>query len=91
MDGARAHGLPHGATLILFLSLDDRPEGGIFSASQEMPPLDDPHLVEVRVVPNFPADVWAFALAGGLPVDEDHSNDSTWAPWWPDGVPIWTR
>jgi hypothetical protein len=30
-------------------------------------------------------------LAGGLPVDIDHSNDSTWLEWWEEAEPVWSR
>lgn len=79
--------------MILYLEHSTDPYGGHLSASAAEPdPASFRRTVdEVRVVENFPDDVWALALAGGLPVDEDHSNDSTWLPWWDDAAPAWSR
>ena len=77
----------------LYLLHDLDPSGGFFAAQEFKP---DPHaerpsVDEVRLVEDFPDDVWEFTLAGGLPVDPDGSNDSTWLPWWDDALPVWSR
>lgn len=79
--------------MILYLARDADPNGGYFEAHSTKPTEDVMRrtLQEVRVVDDFPEDVWEFALAGGLPVDSDGSNDSTWAAWWPDATVVWTK
>lgn len=79
--------------MILYLLRDKDPRGGYFAAQAVKPDFFDERetVVEVRAVPDFPDEVWEFALAGGLPVDVDHSNDSTWVEWWAHAVPVWTR
>lgn len=77
----------------LYLIHDINPSGGFFAAQEFKPDplLERTTVDEVRVVENFPDDVWEFALSGGLPVDSDHSNDSTWLPWWDDAALVWSR
>ena len=79
--------------MILYLLRDLDPQGGYLAAQPDKP---DPFterqsVVEVRVVRDFPDDIWEFALAGGLPVDVDHSNDSTWMEWWDDAERVWLK
>lgn len=77
----------------IYLLRDDDPRGGYFCAQSFKPDMsmERPSINEVRVVENFPADIWDMTLKGGLPVDEDYSNDSTWLPWWAEAETIWTR
>ena len=79
--------------MILYLLRDLDPIGGYFAAQEFKPdPIEErPSIIEVRAVEDFPQDVWELALAGGLPVDLDHSNDSTWIEWWHDATPVWER
>lgn len=79
--------------MLLYILHDTDPYGGYFSAQPFKPdPATERRSVdEVRAVADFPEDVWDFAMAGGLPVDVDRSNDSTWAPWWADAEIVWTR
>ena len=79
--------------MVLYLLMDTDPNGGYFCAQPWKPDLSEERasISEVRVVEDFPEDVWEFALAGGLPVDGDHSNDSTWIEWWRDATPVWER
>ena len=79
--------------MILYLLHNRDPNGGYFAAQEFKPdPLEEREsLIEVRAVADFPEDVWEFALAGGLPVDVDHSNDSTWIEWWAEAEPVWSR
>ena len=79
--------------MILYILKDDDPQGGYFAAQEFKPDMrvERKSICEVRMVPDFPEDVWKFALQGKLPVDPDISNDSTWIRWWPDGETIWVR
>lgn len=79
--------------MILYILRDLDPRGGYFSAQPFKPnPVEErDNVVEVRAVRDFPEEVWEFALAGGLPVDIDHSNDSTWVEWWDQAEPVWSR
>ena len=79
--------------MILYLLRDTDPIGGFFAAQELKPdPITERYTVEeVRAVRDFPEDVWEFALSGGLPVDIDRSNDSTWLEWWHDAEIVWTR
>ena len=79
--------------MVLYLLRDSDANGGYYEAHPTKPdgPLLRRTVQEVRMVDDFPDDVWEFALQGGLPVDEDMSNDSTWAAWWPDGVTVWSK
>lgn len=81
------------STMVVYLLHDDDPNGGYFSAMsiKPDPTLERGHTVEIRAVREFPVDVWEFAMSGGLPVDVDHSNDSTWIEWWDDAEPVWKR
>ena len=79
--------------MILYLLRDTDPNGGYFAAQEFKP---DPSqerrtIVEVRAVEDFPEDIWELVLSGGLPVDLDHSNDSTWLEWWDEATPVWRR
>lgn len=77
--------------MILYVAKHDSVEGpGQYFASEEFPQANR-NLVEVVMVENFPEDIWAFTLAGGLPVDSDWSNDSTWVEWWNDGQTVYAR
>ena len=80
-------------TMVLYLLRDREPLGGYYAASSFKPDLEEERytVTEVRAVREFPVDVWEFAMAGGLPVDIDGSNDSTWIEWWPDAEPVWKR
>jgi hypothetical protein len=77
----------------IYLLRDEDPRGGYLCAQNFKPDMSSERLSinEVRVVNNFPEDVWDMVLKGGLPIDEDFSNDSTWLPWWAEAETIWTR
>ena len=78
--------------MILYILRESDPAGGYFSAQDFKPDSSHhPTLNEVRVVENFPEDIWDMVLQGGLPVDPDHSNDSTWVEWWPEAQTVWVR
>lgn len=79
--------------MIIYLLRDIDPIGGYFAAQEQKPEMHEERdtTVECRVVTDFPEDVWAFALSGGLPVDDDYSNDSTWIEWWPEATRVWAR
>lgn len=79
--------------MVIYIVRDSDPTGGYFHAEPSKPNLvhDRPTLVEVREVDDFPEDVWQYVLVGGLPVDADGSNDSTWSEWWPKGKVVWVR
>lgn len=93
MDGGRATHLPERLTVVIYISRDSDPTGGYFHAEDGKPDMaaERATVVEVREVGDFPDDLWQSMLAGGLPVDADHSNDSTWAQWWPKGTVVWVR
>jgi hypothetical protein len=78
--------------MLIHLLKDEDPLGGYFCAEQDKPDMtiQRPSVVEVRSV-EVPDDVWELVLEGGLPVDPDYSNDSTWAQWWPLGTTVWTK
>ena len=76
----------------IYLAMSDSPERGYYSAFVEKPDLRVLRDVrEVRVVERFPEDVWRLVSAGGLPVDEDDMNDSTWIEWWGKARKVWQR
>lgn len=79
--------------MIIYLEHDTEPLGGFLSAQDHRPDIARLRSTvdEIREVHDFPADVWRFVLEGGLPVDSDGSNDSTWIEWWYDGETIWSR
>lgn len=79
-------------TVLVYILKDDEPAGGYFAAQTMKPDMTSERrsVAEVRAV-EMPQDVWEFALEGGLPVDVDYSNDSTWIEWWPEAEPVWTR
>lgn len=76
----------------IYILKNDDGDGGYYCAQSEAPDMrwQRPAITEVRLV-SIPDDIWALVLAGGLPVDEDRSNDSTWIEWWPEGSTTWTR
>jgi hypothetical protein len=79
----------------LWILLDDEPYGGYFAAQDWAPNMahERSTIREVRLVEDFPDDVWNWFMneGGTLPLDDDGSNDSTWRAWWADGVPVWSR
>jgi hypothetical protein len=79
--------------MVIYILKDADPAGGYFAAQDRKPFLWEERstVVEVREVSDFPEDLWQTVLEGGLPVDEDYSNDSTWAEWWSQGRMIWVR
>jgi hypothetical protein len=79
--------------VVIYISRDSDPVGGYFHAEDRKPDMTIARrtITEVREVEGFPDDVWPFVLVGGLPVDSDGSNDSTWAAWWPEGRTVWIR
>jgi hypothetical protein len=80
-------------TTTVYLIRDEDPEGGYYAMSPAKPDLRHYHrrsVVEVRYV-EVPAWMPEWAMTGRLPVDPDGSNDSTWAPWWAEATPVWTR
>lgn len=80
-------------TTALYILRDDDPSLGYYSAQTTPfdPRVDRRTISEVRLVEEFPQDVLDMALTGGLPVDENHSNDSTWIEWWRDARTVWLR
>lgn len=75
----------------IYLMMESEPAGGYFSAQETKPnPVLQRYVEEIRVT-DIPADLWRDMLAGILPVDEDHSNDSTWIEYWDDATPVWKR
>ena len=79
--------------MILYLLRDTDPAGGYLCAQEFKPDMTQERktVVEVRAVPDFPEDIWAMVLEGGLPVDPDYSNDSTWLGWWDDAERVFLR
>lgn len=79
--------------MILYILRDLDPLGGYFAAQGFKPdPIEErATVVEVRAVLEFPEELWETAMSGGLPIDVDRSNDSTWLQWWDDAVPVWAR
>ena len=76
----------------LYLVMDDSPERGYYSAFSEKPDLWVlPNAREVRGVDDFPEEVWRLTVTGGLPVDEDDTNDTTWVEWWSEARRLWSR
>ena len=77
----------------VYVLQDDDPYGGYLCAQQDKPDMryERSSVREVREI-EFPDDVWNdIVIQGGLPVDEDGSNDSTWREWWPTGETVWSR
>lgn len=79
--------------MILYILRDVDSVGGYFAAQDFKPDKSTERatIAEVRAVRDFPDDIWALVLSGGLPVDIDHSNDSTWLEWWEEAEPVWSR
>lgn len=78
----------------LWILMDDEPYGGYFCGQSWKPNMQEERATirEVRVVEDFPDDIWDFILnQGGAPLDEDGSNDSTWLPWWKEAETVWSR
>ena len=79
----------------LYILYDEEPVGGHFSAQDWEPvmKLERKTVSEVRLVENFPDEIWNFFMyeGGTLPIDANNSNDSTWREWWSDGVTTWKR
>lgn len=78
--------------MVIYILRDTTPEGGYFCAEalEPEPGTQRPQVVECRSV-EVAAEWWASVLRGELPVDEDGSNDSTWAALWPEATPVWSR
>lgn len=76
----------------IYLLQDDDPEGGYYCAQTWKPDMrhERPSISEVREVV-MPAELWDFLLGGGMPLDEDGSNDSTWRGFWREGETVWSR
>ena len=73
----------------LYVMREFEPLGGFYSASsvRELSPFAD----EIRLVSDFPEEVWDEGMATGFPLDNDGSSDTFWFEWFGRGVPIWTR
>lgn len=76
----------------IYLLRDTDPRGGYLCAQEFKPDMTQERrsIVEVRVT-EIPESLWRDMLAGILPVDEDHSNDSTWIEYWDDADVVWIR
>lgn len=84
--------------MIIYLVRYGNPADGGYYAAQDHKPIVAPWgreerwADEVRVVDEFPEDVWEFAIQGGLPVDpEGEGHDLVWEPWWREATTIWKR
>lgn len=81
--------------MIVYLVRDMDPSGGYLSAQTERPPLigrEAVYVDEIRVVEDFPEDVWDLVVAGGLPVDPGGAgHDLVWMPWWEDAETVWKK
>lgn len=76
----------------VYLLHDTDPQGGYFAAQQIKPdPVGERRTIDEVRVTDIPDSLWKDMLAGILPVDEDHSNDSTWIEWWDDAEVVWLR
>lgn len=78
--------------MIIYLLLDEDPDGGYYAAQDRKPDMriERRSIVEVREVDVLDS-LWEMTLRGELPVDADHSNDSTWVDYWPQGKTVWSR
>jgi hypothetical protein len=77
----------------IWILMDDDPSGGYYAGQDWQPDLslERNTIREVRVV-SMPKATWNFLLnEGGMPLDQDGSNDSTWLEWWPQGRTVWSR
>ena len=76
----------------IYLIHDTDPDGGYFCAQEFKPDVsrERPSVDEVRLT-DIPEELWREMLDGLLPVDEDHSNDSTWVEYWEDADHVWSR
>lgn len=77
----------------IWILLDENPSGGYYAAQDWQPDLslERNTIREVRVV-SIPRETWDFMLnQGGLPLDPDGSNDTTWLEWWPQARTVWSR
>lgn len=74
----------------VYVSRDWEPEGGFYSASLDKNVL--PYTDEIRVVDDFPDELWRELMAGGtiLPGD-DGTYDEFWFPHFDSGRTIWGR
>lgn len=81
--------------MIIYLVRDTDPDGGYLSAQADRPVLAGREAMfvdEIRVVDEFPEDVWELAIQGGLPVDPGGiGHDLAWMPWWEEGQVIWKK
>lgn len=77
----------------IYILRDDDPAFGYYCAQSWKPnmEMERPSIAEVRIV-EVPDQFWKMVVEeGGLPEDEDYSNDRVWFGRFQNGETIWVR